>query len=1016
VRRYLIAGVLLAHGWLAGCGGEQTPSSAGPPAQISPAPSTSLSLTALSAGPPLLQSLSAGRVRRYEILLAAGQYLQLVVQQNGVDVALRVLDPAGRLLLRVDSPNGTQGPEELFLVADKAGRHVLEIEASEGDGSYELRVEALRAATPQDRARSAAAAAYSRARLLEREADVAKAAASYREAAKLWRQARDGAREAWSLFWLGKLSVYTADRSRRREGVEALGHALVLYHRVGDRRQEGFSRYFMGLGLWKNGEIEPALRSYEQALAIWRELHVPFEEATCLNNLALVRVRQGRLHAAIDLYSRAIEIFQRLGNGSSEAATRTNLGLLYARLGEGRLAVDEYRRALASLAGRAQPPDLMRRAVALNKLGDVLVWMEGPEAALTRLREALELRRRQHDIFGQAVTLNSVGLAQVKANRPREALEAFGSALEIFRRYEDKPAQAVVLKNLGVAYERLGRLGRARESYERGLALDPRGPTEMAAVFGLARVARREDRLGDAEHRMERSLELAEDFRSQVWRPDLRASYQAIQQEQYTFLIDLLAERHRREPGKGHDARAFAVSERARARSLLDLLSAARAHPSPAELRRLDELSRRINTRHQDLLASPQGIASGELDRELAGLLERWRQANAAAQGSPPAAAASLSLREAQRLLDRNTLLLEYFLGEERSYLWAVTSSTVRFVATLPDRQQIEAAARRVHRGMTESHRQTGEAAARLAAARLSRMVLQPVADLLDRPRLAVVAHGALQAVPFAALPFPDGTDRPLIADHEIVSLPSVSVLAALRSELAGRRPAQGLVAVVADPVLGTDDERLQQVRPAVSANARPLPLPRLPYAGQEARNILSLAGSSRVLAASGFAANRELVQSGRLKGYRILHFATHGLFDDLHPELSALALSAFDPAGRPIDGQLRAYEISGLDLRADLVVLSACRTALGREVSGEGMVGLTQGFLHAGAARLLVSLWDVDDRSTEELMKRFYAGLLRQGLPPAQALRRAQISLWNEPRWHAPYHWAGFVLLGEWR
>lgn len=929
-------------------------------------------------------------------------------------MAVKALDPAGKLLLRVDSPNADQGPEDLFLVADTAGRHVFEVESSGEKGRYEVRIAALRTANPEDKTRAEAAAAHSRARLFDKEAAGPKAAASYREAARLWGEVGDDARQAWDLFWLGKLLI--DDPARRREGIEALDRALGLYRRVRDRRQQGFSLYFQGVGWGRIGETAPALRSFEQALSIWRELGVPFEEATCLNNLALLRVRQGRLHAAIDLYSQALGVCQKTGDESSEAATRINLGQLYARLGAGRLAMAQYQGALELLARQTEPSSAMRRAVALNKLGDVLLWTEGPEAALVRLREALKLRRQQHDPFGQAVTLNSIGLAQVRANRPREALEAFGLAGEIFRRQQDGPAQAVVLNNLGIAYERLGHLSRARESYERGLELDPHGPAEMAAHFGLARVARREGRLDEAEHRMERILDLAEGIRSQVWRPDLRASYQAARQEQYTFLLDLLAERDRREPGRGHGARAFAVSERSRARSLLDLLSAARSHPGPEELRRLDELSRQINARHLDLLTAPQGIASSELEKEMTGLLESWRQASASAQGPPRAVASSLSLQEAQRLLDDDTLLLEYFLGEERSYLWAVTSSASRFVATLPGRAQIEAAARRAYQGMTESHRQTGEVAARQAAARLSRMVLQPVADLLGWPRLVVVAHGALQAVPFAALPFPDGTDRPLIADHEVVSLPSASVLAALRSELAGRPPAQGLLVVVADPVLGPDDPRLQEVRPAAAVKSRAPSLPRLPYSGQEAMDILGMAGSRRVLAASGFAANRTLVQSGRLSEYRILHFATHSLFDDLHPELSALALSAFDEAGRPVDGQFRAYEASGLKLHADLVVLSACRTASGQEVGGEGMVGLTQGFLHAGTPRLIVSLWDVDDRSTSELMQRFYKGLLRENLPPAQALRQAQVSLWKEARWHAPYYWGGFVLQGDWR
>jgi CHAT domain-containing protein len=270
-----------------------------------------------------------------------------------------------------------------------------------------------------------------------------------------------------------------------------------------------------------------------------------------------------------------------------------------------------------------------------------------------------------------------------------------------------------------------------------------------------------------------------------------------------------------------------------------------------------------------------------------------------------------------------------------------------------------------------------------------------------------VVASGALQVVPFAALPAParDGEatlaePRPLVLDHEIVSLPSVSVLAALRSQAGSRRRPGRLLAVLADPVL----ERAEP------------PLRPLPHARREAEALLELAGGEPVLAAFGVDAQRELVLSGRLGDFRVLHFATHGIFDDLHPELSAIALSAIDPSGRPLDGRLRAYEIFGLDLRAELVVLSACRTALGEEVRGEGLVGLTQGFLHAGAERVLVSLWNVSDRATSELMQRFYAGLLLHRLSPARALREAQASMAQEGRWRAPYYWAGFVLQGEWR
>ena len=888
-------------------------------------------------------------------------------------------------------------------MAGTTGRYDLATKAWKGSGDggrSAIRLETLRPATAKDRTRAAAAEAYSRGRLLDRENSAA-AAASYQQAARLWRELGEEGREAWALFWLGRL--YGEDPARRPDGVGSFTRALELFRHLDDERQQAIVLYELG-NVWQQlGEIDKAGRCFEEAIALWEELGDVEERAARLNNLAIVRVLQGRVHAAIDLYSRAAEDFQRLKAWSSLARICSNRGFLYDSLGESRLALDQYHHALALLE---RQPDPLLRAVLLSKLGDLLLWSDGPDAALEQLKKALEIRRSQRDTRGQAVTLNSIGQAQLEANRPHKALRAFEAAVEIFRQHRERPSVAIVLNNLGLAYSRLGQPGRARDFYRQALDLDVRESpqTKEATLFGLARVARMEGRLDEAEQWMAQSLGMVEAIRSQVWRPDLRSSYQSAQQKQYAFLIDLLAERHQREPLGGHEARAFAVAERARARSLLDLLSTARRSPQPEELRRLDELSRRINDRHREMLAiSSQGVADDDLEAELTVLLESLRQAEAAVEGprlAPRGVPPTFSLQQVQTgLLDDQTLLLEYFLGEERSFLWAVTPSVVRFVTTLPGREQIEKAARQAYERMAESHHQTGEVAARQAAARLSRMILDPVADLLGRRRLVIVAPGALQIVPFATLPRPASgarEERPLIVDHEIVSLPSASVLGALRSRLAGRKPPPGLLAVVADPVPGPD------------AALRPLP-----FARREAEAILSLVGAERVLSASGFAANRDLVRSGRLRDFRILHFATHGLFNDLHPELSALALSTVDASDRPIDGHLRAYEISSLDLRADLVVLSACRTGL---ASGEGMIGMTQGFLHAGAPRLVVSLWDVDDRATSELMQRFYAALLRERLSPPRALRQAQLSLWRKERWRAPYHWAGFLFEGEWR
>jgi len=192
--------------------------------------------------------------------------------------------------------------------------------------------------------------------------------------------------------------------------------------------------------------------------------------------------------------------------------------------------------------------------------------------------------------------------------------------------------------------------------------------------------------------------------------------------------------------------------------------------------------------------------------------------------------------------------------------------------------------------------------------------------------------------------------------------------------------------------------------------------LHRLLFSRDEAKAILSLTPQQSNLEALDFLANRKLAMSDELSRYRMVHFSTHGLLDSRHPELSGLVLSLVDEAGRPQEGFLRLHEIYRLRLNADLVVLSACQTGLGKEVRGEGLIGLVRGFMYAGAPRVMASMWEVDDAATTELMKSFYKGVLQEKLTPAAALRAAQIEMLKKSHWQSPYYWGAFVLQGEWR
>jgi CHAT domain-containing protein len=191
---------------------------------------------------------------------------------------------------------------------------------------------------------------------------------------------------------------------------------------------------------------------------------------------------------------------------------------------------------------------------------------------------------------------------------------------------------------------------------------------------------------------------------------------------------------------------------------------------------------------------------------------------------------------------------------------------------------------------------------------------------------------------------------------------------------------------------------------------------PRLPFSRREAEAIVAAAPRGESIKALDFEASRDTATSADLSNYAIVHFATHGLLNSNHPELSGIVLSLVDQNGKSQDGFLRLHEVYNLRLPAELVVLSACQTGLGKEVRGEGIVGLTRGFMYAGAARIVASLWKVNDAATAELMKRFYQRIFAKGLRPAAALREAQVEMWKDGRWRLPYYWAPFVIQGEWR
>ncbi len=704
-------------------------------------------------------------------------------------------------------------------------------------------------------------------------------------------------------------------------------------------------------------------------------------------------------------------------------------------------------------SGSARPARASRRATVASGFSRTLVRLKADTTSIVKPVLVVVLATVVGHI---GASVHGQRSDDVRALQPGIPIERpigpgeshLSEALSLSRIAGERGVEAQTLHNLALVNDAMGDKARAREDYDEALALrralgDRAG--EASTLGGLARLERDRGELAAARAHIEDALDRIESLRTAVARQELRSSYLASKQNEYEFYVDLLMDLHRREPEQGYDAAALEASERARARGLLDMLAEARADiragVDPALLDRERSFQRDLNAkeraRMQILSARHTDAQAAAVQKELDDLLSDYQDVQARIRTTNPRYAAltqprPLDATHLRGLLADDTMVLEYTLGEDRSFLWALTSTSLKSFV-LPGRADIEKPARRLYDLLSRGSDRLVRTPIELAAAELSRIILAPIARELGHQRLLIVPEGVLQYVPFAVLPDPASrADRPLVVDHEIEYLPSASTLPLLGEHQRSSAGTTKAVAVLSDPVFDAADPRVRRgargshlrirTENPTTIGARDVErsaseagitrFERLPFSRREADVIAALA-PGQAFKALDFEASRATATSSVLSEYRVVHFATHTVINSTHPELSGIVLSLVDERGRPQDGFLRAHEIYNLQLAADLVVLSGCQTALGRDIRGEGLVGLTRGFMYAGAPRVVASLWNVKDAATSELMERFYRGLLRQRLHPTAALRAAQVSMWRDARWTSPHHWAGFVLQG---
>jgi CHAT domain-containing protein/Tfp pilus assembly protein PilF len=909
-----------------------------------------------------------------------------------------------------------------------------------------------------------------------RHGNLAKAEQYHREALEMRQKLGPGSLEVAASFT--KLAIVAGQQGDLGKAEEYARQALRIQQEIAPGGLDlAYTLNNLGNVADSRGDLAEAEDYYRRALEIKRKLAPrSLDVAASLDNLGMLAGQRGNLTKSEEYERQALEIRQKLAPASLDLARNlNNLGNVFKERGDLAKAESYYQQAL-EIQQRLSPASL-DVAFSLDSLGSVAEENGDLARAEQYDRQALEIMQKLAPAsLGVAFTFSNLGRVAKDQGDGSKAEDYYRQALEIQQKLAPESLDAAT------TYQHLAALAKDRrdpataESYYRqALAirgkLAPDSEEHAESLASLAAIMRDKGEPDSAAQLYEQALNALE---NQIGRlggeEETRSNFRARHEGYYRDYVDLLLAQKRPE-------RALEVLERSRARTMLEMLNAVHIDVHNGVDAALLEQQRSLqaditakSNRRLRLLADKETEQQAEtVSKEIDGLIAQYKDVEEQIRlGSAGYAALTqpqpLGTGQLQQLLDNDTMLLEYSLGEDRSYLFALTASSINTFA-LPERGEIESKARHLYGLLTTRNlsiaresadrRQTRVARADAEyfkqAADLSRILLGPVAAELKRRRLLIVSDGALHYVPFDALPLPtaDPSPAPLLVHHEIVYLPSASVLAVLRQERANRQPPEKEVAVLADPVFSDRDERVKHSPRTGDAPGSPEPgtkhrssspapdstsqltrtladlslaeggrlhLSRLPFSRREAAAILACTPPGMAKQALDFEANRGFVTSRELTRYRIVHFATHGLVDNEHPELSGLVLSLVDEQGRPQDGFIELQDIYNLNLAADLVVLSACDTALGKQVEGEGVIGLTRGFMYAGASTVISSLWKVEDFATAKLMTSFYQFTEQQKMRPAAALRAAQLELWKQKHWASPYYWAAFTLQGEWR
>lgn len=827
------------------------------------------------------------------------------------------------------------------------------------------------------------------------------------EALKNWQLCGDGTKEIETLTSLGYAYAGMDETQTALKYVEqALSNSIA----IGSVRSQAISRFQLGFIYLLLNEPQKALETCRRAEAIFPDDMDFIERARLSNGIAAIYSIYGDWESSLIYTKRALELFRKENYDKGELATTNSL-------------------------------------INLSFLNN------DPKSAFEYLGRVAELSRQLKDDFYIATAYEYVGNHYFEKKDDPNAAIFYGRSLALMRKAGFKKGIANTLSKLGSIAMRRGNYTSATDYLNESLEISRAirdGFGESGTLCEMAKLASVKGNSAQSLDLIQRSISVTESLSSKVYDAQLKREYFSSYFDRYEIYIGMLVKQEAESPGSGSAEKALIAAERTKARVLLENMSFSEADAikgaDPESIQQENAIRRLLNSKADKLtnmLADKGDTADVQkLSEEITELRNQLGETTARLKNSsliyssirdPDPFDAKRFQRE---VLDDDSVFLEFSLGSENSYLWLIGKYEIAHYVLLR-RDQIEPKVSKLLELLRSRERLSDEtidsyntrvdsadSEYSAIAQDLSNDLLGQVADKIAGKRLIISPDGRLGYLPFAALPLPNSAaGESLITTNEIVYTPSASMLSFLQTTAKTKRPPPTKdLMVFADPVFASGDERLTgkergtgilQTNFAMLRSGDSIKdLDRLPESQTEARSIAEILRNSTI--ASGFSANRESVLNTDLANYRVIHFATHGILNEKHPELSGILLSLFDENGNASEGFIREQDIYGLDLNADLVVLSACNSGVGKEVRGEGIMSLNSAFLQAGARSVVSSLWKVDDNATEILMRNFYQTMADGGHSPAQALRAAQLELSKDVRYRSPFYWAAFTIHGD--